>query len=289
MDTNGFSEHVDMEGQNVQNPFHGHPLPKAQMTETFGYDTYEDPPPVHDQLPSLEEYKAKLGSVGVIDPMMEKSQSSAPRSSRVLAGDFSGEEEEVFHDQLPSVEEIKIQNVIGDGGKSSYRRALHRCLFLVSLLVVVVVPPAVVFTLRNQGASSSVTSLRNRDERLRLVQDYLIRKSVADETDVMTVGTPQYLASNWIARQDEMQIAIPNDNDPMDNPFIQRYALVVIYFATGGPAWNYQLDFLSPKDACEWFTEFRIEGSDEIVKLGVSGCTRIERSDKVVRQLWLRK
>ena len=263
-------------------------MPGSGPTQTF-----DDFPPIHDQLPSIEEYKAKFGNVGVIDPMMEKPARPSSNSNRMTFTVEDAEDcddDEVLHDQLPSVEEIKMSaGNSGTVGKSSYHRMLGICLFLAALLVVLLVPPVVVLASRKKGTSSSVVSLQNRDERQLLVQDYLIANLVATEKDLMTVGTPQYWASNWIAHEDDMQMPIPKDSDSIRNPFIERYALGVIYYSTGGPAWNYQLDFLSSKDVCEWYTEFRVDGSDDIVKLGVSGCSNREQSDKSVRQLWLRK
>ena len=71
----------------------------------------------------------------------------------------------------------------------------------------------------------------------------------ADFTDT---DSAQYMAANWLARQDGLRIdftLIPIED------ILPRYALAVLYFATNGPEWTHQQNFLSGVPICEWHTQ----------------------------------
>jgi len=59
--------------------------------------------------------------------------------------------------------------------------------------------------------------------------------------------TPQYMAAKWIADEDERQVSLEDRT-----AFLERYAMSVFYFATNGPNWPLQLNFLSKEHICKW-------------------------------------
>ena len=69
---------------------------------------------------------------------------------------------------------------------------------------------------------------------------------------VNDVTSPEHRAVNWLANVDPAQLDFVNtDLDQL----IQRYVLTVVYYATGGENWQYQYNFLSQDNVCEWNME----------------------------------
>ena len=76
-----------------------------------------------------------------------------------------------------------------------------------------------------------------------------------DVTDIMEIQsilmdptTPQYKALNWLALEDPYTVPV----DDIDH-LKQRYALAVLYFATGGnDTWIDSFEFLSAEHECSW-------------------------------------
>jgi hypothetical protein len=67
--------------------------------------------------------------------------------------------------------------------------------------------------------------------------------------------TPQYKALDWLANKDLAEVSMVKQGD---DRVIQRYVLAVLYFSTGGPDWEYSLNFLHPEHECDW------KGTDEL-------------------------
>ena len=60
-------------------------------------------------------------------------------------------------------------------------------------------------------------------------------------------STPQGKAIRWLAEEDGLEV------DPSDSEVIvQRYALAVIFYATGGETWIEKAHFLSNMSVCHW-------------------------------------
>ena len=118
---------------------------------------------------------------------------------------------------------------------------------------------------------------KENDRRLQQTLDYLIKYDISspetlDITKTLIHGgtnfSPQYQAALWISKDDRMRIKIPssitNTNDyggAYPFPFIQRYTLAVLFFATGGDThWYHTMNFLSDRPECAWFDQFLIDG-----------------------------
>jgi hypothetical protein len=54
---------------------------------------------------------------------------------------------------------------------------------------------------------------------------------------------------NWLAFEDPAMLPI-KDTDA--STLIERYALAVLYFSTGGPQWASSVNFLSNDSVCDW-------------------------------------
>jgi hypothetical protein len=67
--------------------------------------------------------------------------------------------------------------------------------------------------------------------------------------------SPQHRALNWLANVDPAQLDF---EDTGLDQLLQRYVLTVVYYATGGENWEYQYNFLSISNVCDWNME--IEG-----------------------------
>jgi Leucine-rich repeat (LRR) protein len=97
------------------------------------------------------------------------------------------------------------------------------------------------------------------------------------ELTAMTDGTytPQYAAALWIAKYDALLLDIPStsssssstsstastaEEDEYYYPFLQRYALAVLYFALSGPqGWIHKMNFLRAYHECNWIDSFLID------------------------------
>lgn len=101
-----------------------------------------------------------------------------------------------------------------------------------------------------------------------------IVSSISSQTDVLTEGTPQNLAYNWLLTDDTLDPS--NDQQTI----INRYVLAVLYYATDGPNWEFCPDdvdpstcpgpnnqFLSDSNVCEWAGVFCTRGQVTAVRL----------------------
>ena len=124
---------------------------------------------------------------------------------------------------------------------------------------------------------------KENEERFQQTLEYLEARDVSDpatlelevDTDVSGVSrpqyTPQYQAALWIAKQDKLRISIPSTNETSltinayrsqrEYPFLQRYALAVFYFSTGGPDWHEHEHFMTGLHECDWKNVIVDEGN----------------------------
>jgi hypothetical protein len=236
----------------------------------------------HDQLPSVEEYKAQQTSTKVL-------------------GTMEIEQADNHHDQLPNIEDYKASHG-GMEPKSSGKKTL-RCLgialVVLAATVAIIVVPVVLVANDRKGGSLFADGLFGNDNdggskdttRISAVAIYLEALDISTMEDMRRMNSPQNLALKWIADDDEYRLALPEKPATKDadsfggarrqlqesrrNPFVERYSLAVYYFSLGGPQWDYQLRFLAPTDHCQWFSNF-ITTSGTIVRLGVNDCKEID-------------
>ena len=218
---------------------------------------------VHDQLPSVEEYKTHMSGI-VTSP---KTTDDVKQAGLINDGD---DDEEVVHDQLPSVEEVKAATQPQQ--LSCWRkccRILGFLLFLVALVAAVVLPIVLI-------GPNNTFNLKRSSRRADVV-DYLVALSISSKTALETPGTPQCDAATWIADDDAFYMPIPPGTNK-HNRFVERYALAVFFYATDGPNWHYNLNFLAPMDHCYWSQIFRTS-SNALLQLGVYKCEDLTYAD----------
>lgn len=106
-----------------------------------------------------------------------------------------------------------------------------------------------------------------------------ILNDITPESDILTSGTSQSKAFNWLVNIDELKLC-PNRNVDI----IQRYVLAVTYFSLGGDDWFTcaalansndtsacidQERYLSKANVCDWFNiTCSIDGSIIGIALG---------------------
>jgi Leucine-rich repeat (LRR) protein len=217
---------------------------------------------LHDQLPSVEEYKSR----------QHLNISRLSTSTESASGDQPN-----LHDQLPSVEEYKA-NVTTNGGKESQRRSRTK-LFLLVLTPVVLASILLaigVSLLRDDdtpdrqnslaATSSPIAEIPEEDLRVYKFVDYIVKQGWSDPDDLDTPQNPQWDAAVWLSNFDGDSTAEPEDVVDLR----QRYALATFYFATSGREWTRALYWLENTPVCEWAQSLSGEG-DETITVGV-GC-----------------
>lgn len=189
---------------------------------------------------------------------------------------------------LPHVEEIRSQakvfperrvNKFAETRrkKKIYLRAL--CLGLFLLAIGLVSRP---LTKASKGGSANtntdetlgstaagvVTEEEEDTQRFEAAVSFL--SDFSDERDLKHIGSPQNLAADWMANKDPLGYPVPTDYMEVGAyHFLQRYALVVFYYALEGDSWNSTLNFLSDEHTCSWNAQFPTIHHDEQYTVGV--------------------
>jgi hypothetical protein len=251
----------------------------------------------HDQLPSVEEYKAQ---------QQQTTTTKVLGTMEIDQADGTG----TVHDQLPNIEDYKVDHDIKpiSGGNKSLRCLGIASVVMVVLVTVIVVPLAIVQNDSNGGGlfgigSSSSSNSNNSNNppkfvsRIPAVQDYLRTLDVSLMSDMQREGSPQHSALQWIADDDAYQMPLPDQTTSLANPFggggvrslrqlqgppvaarnafVERYSLAVFYYSTRGPKWDWQLKFLTSVDHCDWYQDFWTT-SGTILRMGVNNCKLVD-------------
>jgi hypothetical protein len=266
-------------------------------TNTWDLESPDDAD--HDQLPSVEEYKSSManGSPSKLSTARSNSHDVVYTDGGEVIDD---DDDEYVHDQLPSVEEIKAStNSTGDSGWGALR---YFAIFvgLVVLTVIIVVPTILS---QNKNSNETTSSAQSPGQgnapvaaptvpplvRKDRIIKYLADLGITSEIELTLSGTPQNMAVEWMAFDDEFEIAIP-DTPKKDSPFVERYALAVFYFSTNGGSWTHGMKFLTGVHHCEWHDDF-LTNTGSILRLGVSECATSESTGggKLATVLSLRK
>lgn len=165
-------------------------------------------------------------------------------------------------------------------------KQLHYCrvvLFLITLLASIVAATIRFNSIPGNAYEESAASgwfgggnglhEKENTKRLRQTLDYLSTNKISglDEAEdaalwVTNEGTnnysSQYRAAYWIATLDRRRLAVPPKGD--EYPFLQRYALAVLFYSTGGAMdWKFKSGWLSGWHECAWYGEFAIEGAPQ--------------------------
>ena len=169
---------------------------------------------------------------------------------------FDGEEINI-HDQLPSPEEIK-SDIVGVRTRNVCR--ICRVLLVSALLLASIF--AIIGVVVRAKKNSPAT--KRWEETLAFLANY------TDAETLSVFNSPQRRAAIWMAHEDTLMREIPVVGED-EWKFLQRYALVVLYFATqdNGP-WKYpQLFFAAPKKhECNWNYPFQRANDGSTFSMG---------------------
>jgi hypothetical protein len=126
------------------------------------------------------------------------------------------------------------------------------------LLLIIILTPFIITSSNHQDDNSYVL-----EQRIDEVVDFLLNKKISAESDLLMEGSPQRRAAQFMAVDDSYRVADSNLSF-----FVDRYVLVLMWYALGGSEWNYQHHFLSSQNQCEWFTNL-YTSSGQAVRQGV--------------------
>ena len=125
---------------------------------------------------------------------------------------------------------------------------------------------------RSPTLAPVMSQLETNVDRMGQTISYLVSSGAAKQNDLDDNESPQGKAASWIAIDDQYQMDIPSpETDAIRTRFIERWTLAVLYYSSGGPAWNYNLNFLQPIDHCDW-SELFIDDTGSFITMGVTQC-----------------
>lgn len=236
----------------------------------------------HDQLPSVEDYKAGAGYRKSHRPDPDGSSLSFMLPKEPESKNNEDSEDLETLQLVEDIDEYKKLHLIAAQKTRKWKTIALVCLGLSGIILVVVL------VTRNGNNWMSDTA------RYAEIEKYIATTGISAIDALRNSDSPQHRAAKWLANKDGMKLAIPNS--PVIGShltFVERYVLAVFYFATGGPGWTNQLNFLSDDHVCTWYESFLLDNDDsevdeEYITLGVHGCKTIGK-DLVPFTLFLRK
>lgn len=213
-----------------------------------------------------------------------------PRTSPKSIDDFELGMEDIrldqfLDDELPSPDEVKAYGLTPRTPLTKrrwFRRACIGGLLSISFILLVVV-----FVSRKPSQHDA--SVSTNDNTSQLSEDLILVDSRLHDTisfllddvdhkDLTNTSSPQFLAARWMADVDGLRAPLTQDSG-----FKERYALVVLWFATWGADWSNSLDFLTEAHHCEWRSTFQ-RSDMQVYEMGVE-CNELAE----VQSLILRK
>ena len=242
----------------------------------------------HDQLPSVEEYKAATGhrnkpSLRRPDPFGTRGKDADRRALRgstisvTQEGDTGdGASEDDGHVDVLVEEET---NTAGYGRKYSNVTTSRSWGVACGICVVTVVIITVALVVGTNN--KDIAPWRISRSRVTEVKEYLIANAISSRSDLERRESPQFKAAEWIADLDKYQVELPNRMHAHHN-FVERYVLAVLFYATGGETnWKHPLNFLTPNHVCTWYQDFELSSpsylqTEDYLTLGVHGCKLVD-------------
>ena len=136
----------------------------------------------------------------------------------------------------------------------------RRLLLFGSILTVIVVAIVVL-------ATQIPPALREHELKARELEMSGLLTGLSSNESIANPSSAQYKAKEWILSEDNSGLDPKNDK----NRIIQRYALAVLYYSTGGDRWIYQGNFMSSNHECDWnFVKCAI--NDTVTGLEIGEC-----------------
>eukprot|EP00537_Pseudo-nitzschia_pungens_P019540 CAMPEP_0172412928 /NCGR_PEP_ID=MMETSP1061-20121228/78158_1 /TAXON_ID=37318 /ORGANISM="Pseudo-nitzschia pungens, Strain cf. pungens" /LENGTH=794 /DNA_ID=CAMNT_0013149179 /DNA_START=188 /DNA_END=2572 /DNA_ORIENTATION=- len=232
--------------------------------------------PVHDQLPSVEQYKAEMS--------FNNKDGASNSKSRAGLYTFLG----LFLVTIVvTVIAVPVAMKGKGGGKSSSAAAKGNSGSYSSYSndktnYIMTAYPHI-----RPTQAPVVPPVAPELSRLEKTFQYLRVFGIVDWEILEDELSPQFLAAKWIAEDDGYAMEIPTGGSPgsssyADTRFTERWALAVFFFATGGERWGYQTNFMAPIDHCLW-SQLYSNGYQSVVHLGVTKCVQTADGERVQR------
>lgn len=164
-----------------------------------------------------------------------------------------------LHDELPAVEEARsVESGSSPSGEKKRKWKNKKIIWGVGGFLAVAVLGGVLI-----GVSfvfkDSESSQRTED-----VVKFL--SNFSDPDALQNEDSPQYRAARFLADESPVSLTIPAEGEDSSR-FLQRYALAVFYYATGGDDWENSWNFLSNENECDW--KERIKKNDMTIPFGI--------------------
>lgn len=190
-----------------------------------------------------------------------------------------------------------------DQDRSEYDKMLERedrtwfTWFVIAFCIIVVaLCVGIPISLKKRGDSVSNAKYPwiKSSKRYNSIEKYLLEHAVSTSDDLHDSTSPQFYAAQWMAHGDVQSLSVPKSTDKEHYTFVERYALVVFYFTTGGDDWSYGLKFLTGEHVCTWYQEFEVVRDDynlfdsDIISMGVNGCKWVD-DELVPYSIFIRK
>jgi hypothetical protein len=159
---------------------------------------------------------------------------------------------------LPNPEELKVET--GTGSTQSFCRRHPQVIFILifGIIFIVILGLSVGLTQDTRNERKEVT-FHGGGLRLFHIQEFLTVNGISDSSTFESFQSPQYRAADWLAHYDKLVMGIPklppSENDE-SYEFVTRYVMAVLYYATNGKSWQYDMNFLSEKVTCDWYQVF---------------------------------
>lgn len=198
------------------------------------------------------------------------------------------------HDQLPAVEAYKAAHTSGLSPRDGKNRKLKIAMasVLTAMLAVIFVTIGVVLGRNGAGTIADAPAVPpptpsppvkkplapGRVSRVTEVAAYLAGATGWSSVAAMANQTsPQYQAAEWIADYDPGNLPL-GDTEELRS----RYALAVLYYATDGEHWNYQINWMTLHHVCLWLAAWPGQ-SGKSVTVGVT----CDKKSNTVTELFL--
>jgi len=286
--------------------------PNASNANDSSYDEENDEEQQHDQLPSVEEYKASVDPGSrKIDPkrLMEQLQPDSEDDEDFIEdGDDDDDDHDHDHDHgliLPpddmnmnmnmNIDDPYMDDDVEDDDDDeqvihdqlpsvneihAQRAGEHKKTTGTSFSRKLTYACMTIIFLCIVIIPPIVLTMKSKHlKRKDRLVEVLLELGITKGNQLDDPESPQAKAVEFLATE-------TFDNSRLsDEKFIERYTMTVWYYATNGTSWRYQMQFLSPQDTCAWFAWFRNQRSGQITKEGVICDTPEGTSEPVIGML----
>jgi Leucine-rich repeat (LRR) protein len=167
----------------------------------------------------------------------------------------------------PAMKEDKVNSTPGN---SSHKRQFRLVVVIgiAVLLLIAMIAVGVGFSIQRKGQTPKTTAAQSstpdsiapsadhiRQVRMDTVLDFVQQHGWSNRQDLSRQSSPQWKAAAWMAdaaaaaSQDSSRIQVPLEDTSY---YRERYALVTFYYALKGPAWRFDMGWLTDLDVCDW-------------------------------------